>query len=187
MQKVIKITVPKEMADELSRKAKEANITKSAYARDLLRKGMDSGGGMKYEDSKDFRIQLSDKKAERLQEIASGYSMSVREYLTRVAAMDMPPRVHVVVQDIYYVSMELNDLENSIAGVCASIRRTGEVYEQDVKMILKTLKEINDLFDKHLDIELDARNKLYDEAKKKLFSKVRETRKGTFEEWVYCG
>ena len=112
--------------------------------------------------------------------------MSVREYLTRVAAMDMPPRVHVVVQDIYYVSMELNDLENSIAGVCASIRRTGEVYEQDVKMILKTLKDINDLFDKHLDIELDARNKLYDEAKKKLFSKVRETRKGTFEEWVYC-
>ena len=65
--------------------------------------------------------------------------------------------------------------------------RTGEVYEQDVKMILKTLKEINDLFDKHLDIELDARNKLYDEAKKKLFSIVRETRKGTFEEWVYCG
>ncbi len=185
MQSVIKVTLPKEMADELSRRAKQEGVNRSAQVRRLIEAYLESDIKVEKANKKDLRIQLSDKNMEKLADIAEEHSMSVREYLTKVAAIEMPPRLDVVVQDYYYLSMEINDLVNSMADICASITRTGKVYEQDIKMIIKTVQDIKDLFCERMTVELNARNRLYDEAKKKLFRKIRETRKGTFEEWVY--
>ena len=136
---------------------------------------------------KEIRVNITNEQYDNVKEIVQEKGTNISEYFRDLLSKQSGIEVKIDFADIDSFVMETERLANQLGGVCATIYRTNKAYEQDVKEILRIARKLDEQSDDVWRYVVDARTNLYDETRKKLYSKVSENgykrrRKNTYSE-----
>lgn len=123
---------------------------------------------------KDVRVKLSDELYDEIKELITEKGVTWSEFFRGLYAKQSGVEFRIDFADIDEYAEEIEKLTNQISGVCATIYRTNTAYEQDVKEILRLIQKIDKQSDDIWRYVMDARTDLYNDTRKKLYSKVSE-------------
>ncbi len=170
-----KLSVPlsEKTYEELSIASRDAGRTKAAYVRQLIEKTIGVYNPNDYLKTKcDIRITISKGKLEKIKERADKCNKSIPEYLSDVAAGELPDAVSVTVNDLYFMALRLSELTEDVKVICKELRHTGAIDCDDITRIKQNLTIINRLFETGFKNELSDRNKICREVKREILRKA---------------
>lgn len=123
---------------------------------------------------KDVRVNLTDEQYDAMKEVIQEKGVTISEYFRDLLSKQSGIEVKIDFADIDHYTIEMEQLINQLAGVCATIYRTDKAYEQDVKEILRIARKLDEQSDNIWRYVTDARTDLYNDTRKKLYGKVSE-------------
>jgi len=173
MLNTMNIAISDEMKERIEKRAAALGISRSAYVRRCI--ASDLGEDIFTDEAEEqpknmVRIYLTDEREAVISDMAKEYGMSIREYLTRVASLSMPPRSQICIDDLNLLGNAVNDFTESISITCGEILRTGEANKKDIDEIRKVCMEVRSLFNKKFATELEERKRLYADVKGKIIA-----------------
>ena len=181
MLNTMNIAISDEMKDQVEKRISSLGISRSEYVRRCI--ASDLGEELFTDEAEDqpknmVRIYLTDEREAVISDMAKEYGMTVREYLTRVASLSMPPRPQICIDDLNFLGNAVNDFTESISITCGEILRTGKANKKDIDEIRKVCIDVRSLFNKKFSAELEERKRLYAEVKGKIIADDELIRKG---------
>ena len=123
---------------------------------------------------KDVRVNLTDEQYDQMKETIQEKGITISDYFRDLLAKQSGIEVRIDFADIDSYAEETEQLVNQLSGVCATIYRTNQAFEQDIKEILRIAQKLDKQSDDIWRYVMETRTNLYDETRKKLYSKVSE-------------
>ena len=158
-------------------KAKSKDMTASAYIQSLIKKDCkelpdDTAlSGTSDTDGSDpslkqIRFRLSDEEINILNENAKRLGLRVNEFLREIISRKSMVELSIQISDLHGLMEEVNLLSRKLNGIMTYVHQSGKVYDNDVKVMVNTFKEIDRKFDEIYLMERADRYKLYEDARK---------------------
>lgn len=122
-------------------------------------------------------IRFSDEELELLEKKAAALGLSEAEFLRRCIHTKNFVNVNVDLGDLREFTAEIYEISKKLNGIADTLLRRGDVYEQDVRLIVKIFTEMNAKCNEIYSQVTEDRWKLYEEIKKRTIDTIKEIEK----------
>ena len=167
----------------IDERAKAKGMTSNAYIQSLIKKDCKelqddtalSGTSVVQDGNEPLNrvwFRLTDEEINLLNKHANRLGLSVTEYVREVISKKSMVELKIQLTDLHGLIEEINLLSRKLNGIMAYVHQSEKVYDNDVKVMVNTFKDIDRKVDDIYLMERADRYKLYEEARKKVYLEI---------------
>ena len=121
-------------------------------------------------------ISLSEEERDRIQARATQENCTPKELFIRLLDQTCQAKITIAAVDLIRFGEIIDPYISTIYSVAKVILRTEKAFPADLKKLLECTDKIYAAFTKIIRLEIDLRNELYEEARKKYFPEIESTK-----------
>lgn len=177
MKKIVTLRLEEEQIDKLKALAAEKGKSVNSYIEETLLKGTDIKAKdiapEKEHERGSIRLSLTADEMEKLYQKSTEAGMDPKQFMKMLINNEHFVKLDIVTEDFDELLDAMYTFTKTFNSLMAPIQRSG-AYPKDVEKLVELHTELNNTINQIYIMQRDQRNSLYQEARKKVFSDIKD-------------